>query len=131
MAMQPEASMVFDARSAGMLSASCSTTPQRMPMSRLARSDWLGSSTSPPLMTRSNLSFGPMTARAGPARVTAAADVESARKSRRDSAVMAFLPKLRFSCLSMMRPRSALRKHRRAAQSAPRKGRVALRPATP
>src|SRR5262245_23764778 len=35
-------------------------------MSRLPRRLWLGSRTSPPLMTRSNLSFGPMAAPAGP-----------------------------------------------------------------
>ena len=56
---------------------------------------WLGSSTSPPLMTRSNLSLGPMAASAGPPgspRPTApAADAEpaSARNSRREVAGMA------------------------------------------
>ena len=37
-------------------------SPKRMPMSRLARSDWLGSTTSPPLMRRSNLSHAPIVA---------------------------------------------------------------------
>src|SRR5690242_18691725 len=37
-----------------------------MPMSRRPRRPWLGSSTSPPLMTRSNLSAGPMAASALP-----------------------------------------------------------------
>src|SRR5690349_19672595 len=37
-----------------------------MPMSRRPRRPWLGSSTSPPLMTRSNLSVGPMAASARP-----------------------------------------------------------------
>ena len=40
-----------------------SMTPLRMPMSRMPRSRWLGSSTSPPLMTKSNLSVGPIAAR--------------------------------------------------------------------
>ena len=60
-----------------------SITPQRMPMSRLPRSDWLGSSTSPPLITRSNLSAGPIAAPAGvaePDNVVAAAEPVSARK---------------------------------------------------
>ena len=53
-------------RARGGISGSiASITPQRMPMSRLPRSDWLGSSTSPPLITRSNLSFGPIAAPAG------------------------------------------------------------------
>jgi hypothetical protein len=63
-----------------------------MPISRLARNDWLGSSTSPPRMTRSYLSFGPIAALAGPVRVMAAAEVESARKSRRDNADMMLPP---------------------------------------
>src|SRR6185312_9717881 len=82
----PVASMLFSARAGGMLSSTASTTPQRMPMSRFARSDWLGSSTSPPLITRSNLSFGPMAARAVPDNAVAAADPERTRKSRRDNA---------------------------------------------
>ena len=57
--------MVFEARAAGISVSTASITPQRMPMSRLPRSDWLGSSTSPPLITRSNLSFGPIAALAG------------------------------------------------------------------
>jgi hypothetical protein len=51
--------MVLAARAGGISFSTASITPQRIPMSRLPRSDWLGSSTSPPLMTRSNLSFGP------------------------------------------------------------------------
>src|SRR5438552_1935692 len=56
-----------------------------MPMSRLPRSDWLGSSTSQFLITRSNLSFGPIAATAG-ALLAAASASEPAlpRKSRRD-----------------------------------------------
>src|ERR1043166_1838385 len=52
-----------------------------MPMSRFALRFWLGSSTSPPLMTRSNLSFGPIAANAGP---LASAAAVLPRKSRRD-----------------------------------------------
>src|SRR5437879_5194590 len=40
-----------------------SILPARMPISRRARSFWPGSSSSPPLMTRSNLSSGPIAAR--------------------------------------------------------------------
>src|ERR1700742_2035651 len=84
--------MVLAARAAGMPASTASTTPQRMPMSRFPRSDWLGSSTSPPLMTRSNLSFGPIAALADVAKrgdsVAAAAEPVSARKLRRDNADM-------------------------------------------
>ena len=77
--------MVFAARAAGISASIASIAPQRMPMSRLPRSDWLGSSTSPPLMTRSNLSFGPIAALARPPdSVAAAAEPESARKLRRE-----------------------------------------------
>src|SRR6516162_4907911 len=61
-----------------------------MPMSRLPRSDWLGSSTSPPLITRSNLSSGVMAARAEPPRASANEPAVT-RKSRRDALGMAFL----------------------------------------
>jgi hypothetical protein len=40
----PVASMVFDARAGGISGSIASITPQRMPISRLPRSDWLGSS---------------------------------------------------------------------------------------
>src|SRR5258708_772894 len=55
-----------------------------MPTSRLARKLWLGSSTSPPLITRSNLSFGPMIARTGIATppVIAAAPNPASRRRR-------------------------------------------------
>src|SRR5262249_3820920 len=72
--------------------STASIMPQRMPMSRFPRSDWLGSSTSPPLMTRSNLSFGPIAAPAGPVSAATAADPLKARKLRRDNPVMATLP---------------------------------------
>src|SRR5262249_60521575 len=61
-----------------------------MPMSRLPRSDWLGSSTSPPLTTRSNLSSGAMAARAEPPRASASEPAVT-RKSRRDALGMGFL----------------------------------------
>src|SRR5450759_3079439 len=87
--------MVFRARAGAISGSIASITPQRMPMSRLPRSDWLGSSTSPPLITRSNLSAGPMAAPAGvvkrPDSVAAAADPVSARKLRRDKADMDML----------------------------------------
>ena len=50
-----------------------------MPMSRLARRFWLGSSTSPPLIRRSNLSFGPIAASA----LLAKPDAESASQGCR------------------------------------------------
>src|SRR4051794_34166782 len=63
-----------------------------MPMSRFARSDWLGSSTSPPLIRRSNLSLGPMAAKArpdGPELAAASArEPAPSMKSRRDAADM-------------------------------------------
>src|SRR5262245_7498851 len=67
-----------------MSASTASIFPKRMPISRLPRSDWLGSSTSPPLMTRSNLSFGPMAPRAGAAAVSAIT-LDEIRKSRRDN----------------------------------------------
>src|ERR1700716_1185451 len=88
--------MVFDARAAGISFSIASITPQRMPMSRFPRSDWLGSSTSPPLITRSNLSFGPIAALACPERAAAAADPVSERKWRRETPVMAALPLILF-----------------------------------
>src|SRR5882672_1371472 len=52
----PFASIVCFARASAISGSSAAITALRMPMSRLARSFWLGSSTSPPLITRSNLS---------------------------------------------------------------------------
>src|SRR6201991_255523 len=95
----PVASMVFAARAAGISFSIASIAPQRMPMSRLPRSDWLGSSTSPPLMTRSNLSFGPIAALARrPDSVAAAAEPDSARKLRRDNADMLASPPEDYCC---------------------------------
>jgi hypothetical protein len=53
--MLPEASSSRVARSAGMSASSAAIAPLRMPTSRLALRPWLGSTTSPPLTTRSNL----------------------------------------------------------------------------
>src|SRR5712671_4311872 len=58
-----------------------------MPMSRRPRSDWLGSSTSPPLITRSNLSSGPMTANADPPAVANAREAAPVRTGRRDASM--------------------------------------------
>src|SRR3954469_12994878 len=92
--------MVLAARAAGISFSTASMTPQRMPMSRFPRSDWLGSSTSPPLITRSNLSFGPIAALAKrPDSIAAAAEPDSARKLRRDNAdMLASPPKSLFLC---------------------------------
>ena len=61
-------------------------------MSRLPRRFWLGSSTSPPLMTRSNLSFGPIAAKAGALAAASASRACGARKSRRDKTDMSPSP---------------------------------------
>src|SRR6201991_3289428 len=93
--------MLLAARAAGMSFSTASITPQRMPMSRLPRSDWLGSSTSPPLMTRSNLSFGPLAAlarRPASGAGAAAAEPDSARKLRRDNADMLASPPEDYCC---------------------------------
>src|SRR6516165_6664882 len=60
----PVASSTWRARVAGMSASTASIRPKRMPISRCPRKPWLGSRTSPPLITRSNLSFGPMAAAA-------------------------------------------------------------------
>src|SRR4051812_16332557 len=98
-------------RSAGISASSASTRPYRIPMSRLARSDWLGSSTSPPLIKRSNLSFGPMAARACPDRPDMAAAKASEPapriKSRREAAGMS----IPFPATSILCPRGGKRQH--------------------
>src|SRR5882724_1043949 len=109
----PPASMVFNARSAGIASSTASTRPQRMPMSRLPRSDWLGSSTSPPLITRSNLSAGPIAASARPESASAAAEPVRLRKFRRDKADMMSAPPFMYSYGRMMRWPPVLRKSAR------------------
>src|SRR3954468_15254742 len=88
--------MVLAARAAGISFSTASIMPQRMPMSRLPRSDWLGSSTSPPLITRSNLSFGPIAAWAPLDAAATAADPVTFRKSRRENPVIATLPRYDF-----------------------------------
>ena len=78
-------------------------------MSRLARRFWLGSSTSAPLTRRSNLSLGPIAAQAGVlAAVAAATDADPARASnvRRETADMAFLHRLSFARLAIVRAHS-------------------------
>src|SRR3954469_25745824 len=104
--------MVLAARAAGISLSTASITPQRMPMSRLPLSDWVGSSKSPPLITRSNLSFGPIAALARrPDSVAAAAEPVSLRKLRRDSADMLVSPPEDFCVATMMRLTPQLRKH--------------------
>src|SRR5262245_42554002 len=77
-----------------------------MPMSRTPRSFWLGSSTSPPLMTRSNLSFGPIAA--WTALESSSADTP-ATKCRLDRFCMASLPfGLRLAYHRAVRPVLAL-----------------------
>src|SRR4051812_13005212 len=84
----PEASRTRNALSAGISGSTASMTPKRMPTSRRPLRLWLGSSTSPPLRTRSNLSFGPMAAAATPVLrlvvVSANREAERVRNSRRD-----------------------------------------------
>src|SRR3981189_3716072 len=95
--------MVFEARAAGISGSIASIMPQRMPRARLPRSDWLGSSTSPPLITRSNLSAGPIAALADvvkrPDSAAAAADPVSSRKCRRDKADRGARPLIIFLCM--------------------------------
>src|ERR1700684_4617314 len=87
--------MVLAVRAAGISDSTASITPQRMPISRFPRRDWLGSSTSPPLITKSNLSFGPIAAKAGD--VDRAAAAVPARKWRRGGPdIVALPPVLRF-----------------------------------
>src|SRR3954468_7178691 len=90
--------MVLEARAAGISASIASIIPQRIPISRFPRNDWLGSSTSPPLITRSNLSFGPIAAWARPDMAATAADPVRLRKSRRENPLMASLPLDDFLC---------------------------------
>src|SRR5580704_17895302 len=105
--------MVLVACAAGISASSASTTPQRMPTSRLPRSDWLGSSTSPPLINRSNLSFGPMAAMAFLDSAAAAADPVKERKWRRDNPDILGAPSHMIFYGWMMRSPHAFRKQRR------------------
>ena len=85
------------ALSAGMSASSASISPKRMPMSRLPRSDWLGSSTSPPLITRSNLSFGPIAAWTGWERAVSATAPALAKKIATRKGPH-FIPPVMFLC---------------------------------
>src|SRR6266571_1291628 len=85
----PLASSVCFARASGMSGSSAAITAFLMPTSRRARSFWPGSSASPPLMTRSNLSVcasAPAVPR--PSKVPPAA--APARNSRREMGRMVF-----------------------------------------
>src|SRR5262245_50087593 len=77
----PLASISCFARESAISGSSAAITAFRMPMSRFARSFWLGSSTSPPLMTRSNLSVWASAPAPRPRRAPPAA--APIRKSRR------------------------------------------------
>src|SRR5207249_10458769 len=86
-----------------------SILPARMPMSRRARSFWPGSSSSPPLMTRSNLSSGPIAARTARLIVpTAKAAPIPATKRRRPSKLMKSPPEPRLQRLDVCRGRALL-----------------------
>src|SRR5882762_6687776 len=85
----PLASSICFARASGMSASSAAITAFLMPTSRRARSFWPGSSTSPPLMTRSNLSAcASAPAAPRPSKVPPAAAPE--RKSRRETGRMLF-----------------------------------------
>src|SRR5438046_8159975 len=86
-----------------------SILPARMPISRLARSFWPGSSSSPPLMTRSNLSSGPIAARTARLIVpTAKAAPIPATKRRRACKLMKSPPAPRLQRLDVCRGRALL-----------------------
>src|SRR5712692_6733320 len=85
----PLASRVCLARASGMSASSAAITALRMPTSRRARNLWLVSSTSPPLMTRSNLSVcASAPAAPRPSKVLPAA--APARNSRREMGRIVF-----------------------------------------
>src|SRR6266853_69330 len=84
----PFASSVCFARVSAMSGSSAAITAFLMPMSRRARSFWLVSSTSPPLMTRSNLSDCANAPAPRPSKVPPAA--APARNSRREMGRMVF-----------------------------------------
>src|SRR6267143_5447909 len=83
----PLASRVCFARASGMSASSAAITAFLTPMSRRARSFWLVSSTSPPLMTRSNLSDCASAPAPRPSRAPPAA--APAMNSRRETGRMA------------------------------------------
>src|SRR5205809_5819325 len=84
----PLASSVCLARASGMSGSRAAITAFLLPMSRRARSFWLVSSTSPPLMTRSNLSDCASAPAPRPSKVPPAA--APARNSRREMGRMVF-----------------------------------------
>src|SRR6267143_714507 len=84
----PLASSICFARASGMSASSAAITAFLMPTSRRARSFWPGSSTSPPLMTRSNLSDCANAPAPRPSKVAPAA--VPARNSRREMSRMVF-----------------------------------------
>src|SRR5882672_6994636 len=97
----PLASYSCFARASAISGSSAAITAFLMPMSRFARSFWLGSSTSPPLMTRSNLSDCARAPAPRPRRVPPAA--APIRKSRRVCmGVSLFLLSLGFSGAGMV-----------------------------
>src|SRR5262249_3788960 len=63
-----------------------------MPMSRLPRRLWLGSRTSPPLMTRPNLAFGHIAALAEPFRAATRANEPAVARNWRRVLDMDFAP---------------------------------------
>ena len=90
--IMPVASSRRSARSSGIASSIAAMVPPRMPRSRRARRPWLGSITSPPLITRSKLR-GSSCATTDPGRAAAraASDPAPIISVLRDG-VMAFLP---------------------------------------
>src|SRR2546422_6601884 len=84
----PLASSICFARASGISASSAAITAFLMPTSRRARSFWPGSRTSPPLMTRSNLSDCASAPAPRPSKVPPAA--APARNSRREMGRMAF-----------------------------------------
>src|SRR5713101_4216462 len=101
----PRASSVCFARASGMSGSSAAITAFLMPTSRRARSFWPASSTSPPLMTRSNLSDCANAPVPRPSKVPPVA--APARNSRREmgrmvTSVCLFLPRLAFGRAGMV-----------------------------
>src|SRR5438552_8067732 len=85
-----------------------SILPARMPISRLARSFWPGSSSSPPLMTRSNLSSGPIAARTARLMVPTAKAAPIPATKRRRACKLITPPEPRLQRLDFCRARALL-----------------------
>src|SRR6185436_9275174 len=108
----PAALITRCARSTGMFASTASTRPLRRPTSRTAFRRCAGSSTWPPLMTRSNLSFGPIAARtaAGSAAIVAAAAKRIIHSRRVIVWFMLFLPLQRYDfAMATLNPPAAER----------------------